>query len=138
MRRVSSSALIVWVAVALTLWSCNKSVDSDAAQQTNKPVVVNTADALTFTVEARDLNFNLADSLSFTGTPVARTLVVSDYGAGTGFIIVEGSGSSVLLSDTLDSNRIIVGTEFTASVPTRIAIALTGYTGKVSFTLTRN
>ena len=135
MRRVSR-----WILISLTglcLWSCNESVNSDADPQSNKPVVVNTTDALTFTVDATNFDFNLADSLSFSGTPVARTLVVSDYRSGNGFIIVEGAGTTVLLSDTLNGNRIIVGTEVTSSAPTHIAIALTDYTGKVSFTLAR-
>lgn len=122
---------------ALVLWSCNESVDPDANAQRNVPVLVNTTDAVTFTVDAANLNFNIADSLSFSGTPVVRTLVVSEYASGTGYIIVEGSASTVLLSDTLNTNRILAGTEFTASAPTRIAIALTNYSGKVTFALAR-
>jgi hypothetical protein len=122
---------------ALALGSCNETVNSDTDKQTNTPVVVNTADAFTFTVDAFHLNFNVADSLSFSGTPVVRSLVVSEYRSGSGYIIVEGAGTTVLLSDTLSSNRIIAGTEYSASAPTRIAIALTDYSGKVTFALAR-
>lgn len=122
---------------ALALLSCNESVNSDTDAQTNRPVLVNTTDAVTFTVDAANLNFNIADSLSFSGTPVVRTLVVSEYASGSGYIIVEGNASTVLLSDTLNSDRILAATEFTASAPTRIAIALTNYSGKVTFALAR-
>ena len=123
--------------VSLALWSCNDAVDSGADGQTNTPVIVKTLDAFTFTVDASNLDFNLADSLSFSGTPVVRSLVVSEYTAGAGFIIVEGSASTVLLSDTLNGNRIIASTEYSASAPTHIAVALTDYSGKVTFSLAR-
>ena len=122
---------------ALVFWTCNETVNTGNDAQTNTPVVVNTADAFTFTVDASGLNFNIADSLSFSGTPVVRSLVVSEYLSGRGYIIVEGAATSILLSDTLNTNRIVVGTEITASAPTRIAIALTDYTGKVTFSLAR-
>ncbi len=126
--------LIVVLATVLGL-SCDDSVNVESDRQRNTPVVVNTTDAFTFTVDASNLDFNLADSLSFSGTPVVRSLIVSEYGGGRGFIIVEGAATTVVLADTLTSNRIIAGTDVTASAPTHIAIALTGYTGKVTFAL---
>ena len=137
MQRAVHWIAIPLAAAALFLWSCNESVNSDADAQKNHPVLVNTADAVTFTVDASNINFNIADSLSFSGTPVVRTLVVSGYSSGTGYIIVEGSASTILLSDTLNGNRILAGTEFTASAPSRIAIALTNYSGQVTFALAR-
>lgn len=137
MQRAARWMVIPLAAAALVLSSCNESVDSNADAQKNHPVLVNTTDAVTFTVDAANFNFNIADSLSFSGTPVVRTLVVSEYSSGTGYIIVEGSASTVLLSDTLNSDRILAGTTFTASAPTRIAIALTNYSGKVTFALAR-
>lgn len=128
---------IVIPLVAVVLVACEDVTNSGSGNQSNVPVVVNTMDAFTFTVDASALDFNLADSLSFSGTPVVRSLVVSGYGSGRGFIIVEGAGSSILLSDTLDTDRIIAGTQISASAPARIAIALTGYTGKVTFSLAR-
>jgi len=137
MQRAARWMVICLAAAALFLWSCNESVDSGTDAQKNHPVLVNTTDAVTFTVDAANLNFNIADSLSFTGTPVVRTLVVSEYTSGVGYIIVEGNASTVLVSDTLNSNRILAGTEYAASAPTRIAIALTNYSGKVTFALAR-
>jgi hypothetical protein len=131
---------VQWMAiclVTLAFGSCNDTVNSGSDAQTNTPIVANTLDAFTFTVNASHLNFNLADSLSFSGTPVVRSLVVTDYGSGAGYIIIEGSASTVLLSDTLSGNRIIAGTEYSASAPTHVAIALTDYSGKVTFALAR-
>lgn len=103
----------------------------------NQPVLVNTADAFTFTVDAVGFSLSETQGLFFAGDSLVATLIVSNYGGGAGQITVTAADSSLFYQGQLTTNRTSVNTSLPRTLPTSVSVVLNQYTGQVTFALAK-
>ena len=103
----------------------------------NQPAIVNAVDTLTYSLDALGFSIDQTLAVSFSTDTLLATLVVTSYQGGSGQLTVSAAGGSVFYSSELNGNRTIVTTTFPQMRPEYFSMSLIGYTGQVTFVLTR-
>ena len=103
----------------------------------NQPVIVNVVDTLTYSLDALGFSIDQNMGVSFSTDTLLATLVVTSYQGGGGQLTVSATDGSVFYASELNGNRTVVTTTFPRVRPEYFSMSLIGYTGQVTFVLTR-
>ena len=97
----------------------------------NEPSVANDINDFSFEIGAQQLFFTDSYSVEFNSTIVTLFVTVSNYSDGTGTLVLNGPGNSLIFSHSLNQNQ---NEEFRLSgsnVPQKIQLAFNNYRGRV-------
>ncbi len=130
---------ILWKLALLIviLVSCKKeaSINSPAA---NTPVVANTQNAFSFNVAANSYTATCEYTLSFSTDSLACSLTVAGQTTGSGSLRIADSNYSTVYADSMLRNQVVAFTQTGKGVPKHIEMLFNGYTGTISFALSRD
>ncbi|MBM4177143.1 MAG: hypothetical protein FJ213_13375 [Ignavibacteria bacterium] len=132
-------ASLIGFTLSLSFYSCviEDGINNPENVGKNFPVIVNTLNTFTFTVDADDFSLTRNETLSFDTDSLTITLVVSSYSAGSGSIVVRNSVNEIFFSDNLNSNKVVTLPAATENTPKSVAITLSNFRGKISFVVTK-
>jgi hypothetical protein len=131
--------LVLPILFVLAVISCSDDSISpgDTNADQNIPVVTNTQNAYTFTIDAVNYSFNEIDTLGFTTDSLVAVLTFSNYRGGNGRITLTcGCGADFYTQD-LSSGKVVVDTELHGYVPKVFTIRMTNLTGQLSFVVAK-
>ncbi len=131
MKKLVQTLLVISVLSVLSFYSCKKSdiisVDNPAA---NTPVVVNTSNAFSFTVDANSFNYSETHNLQFSADTLSVAITVSGYVSGTGNIEIEDSKGASIYQKDLTNSTIFVDVFKLVTMPKTLIFNLSHFTGK--------
>jgi len=133
MKGIFSWLIIIFV---LGFVSCKNEITSlqpNSAQ--NSPVVTNTTNCFTYSVNANQYSDETQSTLNFRSDSLIVTLTCSEYLSGQAIIAVRDSLSAVIFSDTVMSNKTITVVGMKTNRPKSSYVMLDKFTGKFVFTL---
>lgn len=137
MAGARASLLVLFLSLLLT--SCMSDSENLSNLITtpfdNIPVVVNTLNAYTFTLNANEFSETRSENLSFNTDSLVITLTLGNHSAGGGSLTVAGSDSSEIFSESLDRNKVVIRTDVNGHIPKTISVTLIDFTGSVSLVL---
>ena len=92
--------------VLLLMFACENdspdTLDPFTTLYDNIPIVVNTLNAYTFTVNANNFSMNRVDNLSFETDSILLSLTLANYSNGNGTLSVLSDDSTQIISETLN------------------------------------
>ncbi|MCW8850492.1 MAG: hypothetical protein OQJ81_10980 [Melioribacteraceae bacterium] len=112
--------------------SINSPIDLVSDSYTNIPVIVNTENSYTFTVNANNLNYITEDELNFSTDSLVISLTLANVRSSDGFIKVFNNNAQEIFSETLNTNKVIVLTDLKGQIPGQIKIELINFTGQLT------
>jgi hypothetical protein len=112
--------------------SINSPIDLVSDSYTNIPVIVNTENTYTFTVNANKLNYITEDELNFSTDSLVISLTLANVSSSNGFIKVFNTNAQEIFSEILNTNKVIVITDLKGQIPGQIKIELINFTGQLT------
>ena len=103
----------------------------------NIPIVVNTLNAYTFTLNANHFSIDRIDSLSFNTDSLVVTLTLANYGTGGGKLSIIGIDSTLIFTELLDKNKVVIQTNLIGTTPAAVSFKLSDFIGNISFVLSK-
>lgn len=139
MRKVNLLSMLLALLLSLTFYSCDYNVDVVDPENIGKnfPVIVNTLNTYTFTVDADNFSITRNESLSFDSDSLTITLVLSSYSSGSGTIQVKNQLNEMIFSENLNSNKVVTLPSVIGNIPKSNSITISNLKGKISFVLTK-
>jgi hypothetical protein len=110
-------------------------IDILSTEYDNIPVIVNTQDSFTFTVSAKNLNYNLDDNLSFTSDSLVVTITSSQSSSTNSSFSIWDYSEAQIFSESLNTNKVVVKDNFGGKIPHRVKIDLGNYSGKLTIVI---
>ena len=103
----------------------------------NTPVIVNTINAFTFTLNAFHFSIERIDSLSFDADSLVVTLNLANYSSGGGNVTIFNADTLEIFNESLDENKVVIITDIIGNIPKYISFQLSNFSGCISFVLAR-
>ena len=139
MRKVNLLSMFLVLFLSLTFYSCDYNVDVADPESIGKnfPVIVNTVNTFTFTVDADNFSITRNETLFFDSDSLTITLVVSSYSSGSGAIQIKNQLNEMIFSENLNSNKVVTLPSVIGNIPKSNSITISNLKGKISFVLTK-
>lgn len=96
------------------------------------PVIVNTENSFTLTVNANKLEYYLEDNLAFTKDSIVCAVTLTNASSDGSIVRVLGNSNEVLFSESLNQSKIIVNTEINGKIPKKIIVDLFNFSGQLT------
>ncbi len=133
MKSIFSWLIIIFV---LGFISCRNEITSlQPTSAQNSPVVTNTTNCFTYSVNANQFSDESQSTLNFRSDSLIVTLTCSEYLSGQAIVAVRDSLNAVIFSDTVVSNKTITVVGMKTNRPKLSHVMLDKFTGKFVFTL---
>jgi hypothetical protein len=140
LKRISHFSFYIPILLALVIFvGCkeNSTVSIQSSALQNTPIIVSTTNAFTYAIDANAYTANTAYDLAFSTDSLACTLVVGGYLSGNASLYIRDSTNSIVLNDSVTTNRKKVTTQAGTGIPKRFTLSSNNFTGKISFVLSR-
>ena len=131
--------LIVFLITIPFLTNCNDNddlinspIDLLSDSYNNIPVIVNTENSYTFTVNAKNFSYSTEDNLNFSTDSLVITLTLANVISSTGSIKVFNNMEQEIFSESLNGNKVIVKTDLIGQNPKQIKLELVKFTGQLT------
>lgn len=118
----------------LCLSSCtDQSGSSIAIDILHSPVITNTTNSFTFSIDARGYSDNSNSNLSFLSDSLVVTLSSTSYSSGQAIISVSDVSNATIFSDTVRSNKTIAIAHLKTTKPRLCRLQISNLTAKLAF-----
>jgi len=118
----------------LSIYSCkNKSTESTDDHNFNSSVITNTTNSFTYSIRAENYTATDEHTLSFTSDSLIVTLTSSEYLSGIAIVSLRDSLSTVIFTDTIQSNETNVIIDLKPSKPESCRVNAVDLTAKLVF-----
>jgi len=135
----SIKGLLVLLFLLAFISSCNSEKDQlvapiDLLNNTynNIPVKVNTSNSFTFTVNAKDLTYNLQDELIFDADSIVIILTLTMSNNSNSSVQIFDTENNIIFSELLNNDKVVVNTDIKGIIPKKIILNLTNFTGRLT------
>lgn len=131
--------LIVFLITIPFLTNCNNNddlinspIDLLSDSYNNTPVIVNTENSYTFTVNAKNFSYSTEDNLNFSTDSLVITLTLTNVISSTGSMKVFNISEQEIFSESLNGNKVIVKADLIGQNPKQIKLELIKFTGQLT------
>ena len=98
------------------------------------PVIINTTNNYTYTVQAEEYSHTFTDYLNFNSDTLEVYIMLGNYVDGNGNISI-ASDSNTIFVDTLNSNKTFIKTGINVNVPNSVRMEFDDFSGDFSLLL---
>ncbi len=124
----------ILIFLLLFLIACVEDPTDPNNPNNNMPIIINTTNTYTYTIQAEDYSHELTDYLSFNSDSIEVYITLGNYSSGSGNIRIE-SDSLIIFVDSLNSNRTFIKTGIVVDVPNRADIKFEEFSGDLSMVI---
>lgn len=131
--------IILSIIIILFFSSCknnddfiNSPINLPSDSYINTPVIVNTENSYTFTVNANNFSYITDDILNFSTDSLVISLTLANVNSSNGFMKVFNNIQQEIFSELLNTNKVIVKTDLRGQIPGQIKIELVNFTGQLT------
>ena len=131
--------LILFLITILFLTFCsdkddliNSPIDLLTDGYNNIPVIVNTENTYTFTVNAKNFSYATDDKLNFSTDSLIITLTLANVNSSNGSMKVFNNTEQEIFSESLTESKVIVKTDLVGQTPGQIKLELVNFTGQLT------
>ena len=96
------------------------------------PVIVNTENSFTFTVNANKLEYYLEDNLTFTNDSIVCAVTLTNASSNSSIVRLFDESNSIIFAESLNQNKVVVNTELNGKIPKKIIVDLFNFTGQLT------
>lgn len=126
--------ITLMIIMFLSIYSCtNKSTESTDDHSINSLVITNTTNSFTYSIRAENYTATDEQTLSFTSDSLLVTLTSSEYLSGMAIVTLSDSLSTVIFTDTIQSNETKVLVDLKTSKPESCRVNALDLTAKLVF-----
>ena len=110
----------------------NSPIDLLSDSYNNIPVIVNTQNSYTFTVNAKNFSYSTEDNLNFSTDSLVITLTIANVNSSNGTMKVFNNLDQEIFAESLNDNKVIVKTDLIGQNPKQIKLELVKFTGQLT------
>lgn len=110
----------------------NSPIDLLSDSYNNIPVIVNTQNSYTFTVNAKNFSYSTEDNLNFSTDSLVITLTIANVNSSNGTMKVFNNLDQEIFAESLNDNKVIVKTDLIGQNPKQIKLELIKFTGQLT------
>ena len=96
------------------------------------PVVVNTENSFTFTVNASKLDYYIEDNLTFTTDSLVCAVTLTNASSNSSIVQLFDGSNTLIFSESLNQSKVVVDTELDGKIPKKIIVDLFNFTGQLT------
>ena len=96
------------------------------------PVVVNTENSFTFTVNASKLDYYIEDKLTFTKDSLVCVVTLTNASSNSSIVQLFDGSNTLIFSESLNQNKVVVDTELDGKIPKKIVVDLFNFSGQLT------
>ena len=96
------------------------------------PVVVNTENSFTFTVNASKLDYYIEDNLTFTKDSLVCAVTLTNASSNSSIVQLFDGSNTLIFSESLNQNKVVVDTELDGKIPKKIVVDLFNFSGQLT------
>ncbi len=96
------------------------------------PVIVNTENSFTFTVNASKLDYYIEDNLTFTTDSLVCAVTLTNASSNSSIVRLFDESDNIIFSETLNQSKVVVNTELNGKIPKIIIVDLFNFTGQLT------
>lgn len=96
------------------------------------PVIVNTENSFTFTVNASKLDYYIEDNLTFTKDSLVCAVTLTNASSDGSIVRLFDESNSIIFAESLNQSKVVVNTELNGKLPKKIIIDLFNFTGQLT------
>lgn len=96
------------------------------------PVIVNTENSFTFTVNASKLDYYIEDNLTFTTDSIVCAVTLTNASSNSSIIRLFDESNNLIFSESLNQNKVVVNTELEGKIPKKIVVDLFNFSGQLT------
>jgi hypothetical protein len=137
---MKKTSIVLFLLLTTYFLGCNKNnITNPMPTSTNNiPIIANAPNAFSFVLAANSYTSSTDFNVSFTTDSLACSIVISNQTSGNASLAILDSNNAVVYSDSLLNNQVLAFTQANRGIPKLIKLDFTGYTGTLSFALSRN
>ena len=96
------------------------------------PVVVNTENSFTFTVNASKLDYYIEDNLTFTKDSLVCAVTLTNASSNSSIVQLFDGSNTLIFSESLNQSKVVVDTELDGKIPKKIVVDLFNFSGQLT------
>ena len=96
------------------------------------PVVVNTENSFTFTVNASKLDYYIEDNLTFTKDSIVCAVTLTNASSDGSVVRLFDDSNNIIFSESLNQSKVVVNTELDGKIPKKIVVDLFNFSGQLT------
>jgi len=134
----SLSAGLISLLFAVALFGCKDDGTSSSYSEANVPIIQNSSDNFTLSLEANNCTSIYFFGLTFSTDTIRCSLEVTNYASGNAIIIVGNTLAGEVHRDTIVTNGKVITNISDNGIPTNCTVICNTFTGKINYACFQN